>query len=70
MGECSWFAELGRATVREEKGGRLLRLALLGGTSVSDEGEEYEDPGGRTRGSIGIARRTTSGSSARPASQR
>jgi hypothetical protein len=42
MGECSWFAELNRETVREAAGGRLLRLSLIGGSSSSGEGEDYE----------------------------
>lgn len=42
MGECSWFAELNRETIREEKGARLLRLALVGGSSTSGEDEDYE----------------------------
>jgi hypothetical protein len=43
MGECSWFAEVNRETIRETSAGRLLRLAVLGGTSSSGEGEDYED---------------------------
>jgi len=42
MGECRWFAEIGRQTLRETRAGRLIRIDLVDGTSVSAPGEEYE----------------------------
>lgn len=42
MGECGWFAEIGRDTVRETEAGRLIRMRLYGGRSAVDEGEDYE----------------------------
>lgn len=42
MGECVWFAELSRETMRETIDGRLLRLELLGGESAAAPGEEYD----------------------------
>lgn len=46
MGECSWFSELRRETVRETGDGRLLRLELVGGISASGEGEDYAESWG------------------------
>lgn len=42
MGECHWFAELGRQTLRETRRERLIRIELIGGNSVSAPGEDYE----------------------------
>jgi hypothetical protein len=41
MGECEWFAELERETVREAGAGRLIRVRLAAGRSSVNDGEEY-----------------------------
>jgi hypothetical protein len=46
MGECGWFAELDRETVRETAAGRLIRMRLYGGRSAVAEGEDYSESWG------------------------
>ena len=50
MGECGWFAELDRETVRETEAGRLIRMRLYGGRSAVDQGEDYEESWGPNAG--------------------
>ncbi|HEX8217057.1 MAG TPA: hypothetical protein VF577_06300 [Allosphingosinicella sp.] len=46
MGECEWFAELERETVRRSRATRLVRLRLIAGRSSVREGEDYSESWG------------------------
>ena len=46
MGECGWFAEQSRETLRETAAGRLIRMRLYGGRSSVAQGEDYAESWG------------------------
>lgn len=46
MGECEWFAEVERETVRRTRAERLVRLRLLAGRSSVRDGEDYSESWG------------------------